>query len=256
MHTLLFAVFGALTVVAADPSALLREPDMTLERSAFEAVPLRADGAVMTDATGEGDIVVFDRGTGGAAPDAIIDLSSVEMTPEGDAWKVLFRFVDPLPAEPQYPINFDLFVDSDGDRKNNAKTGVFRAGSDRAFLLLFGTKTKWHTLTWQFDPSNDRWAQLTTPVEFAIGEKDVTLTIPSSLLPMTPPKNATVRAFALTSTGGITATDVAPGMALPEVRTVPLSDDTSSGMSGKVLLGVFVALLGGSLFLWYKGSRR
>lgn len=240
------------SIAVAQSGAYPRENDMTVERKAFTGVPFLKTGATMTDATGNDDVVVFDRGTGAPLPELVIDLSSVDLVPAADGWKATFRFTEPLPAEPTYPINFDLFVDIDGKTENNAKTGVFRAGTDRAFLLLFGTKTKWHTLTWQYDPASDRWAQLTTPVTFTIGTNDVSMSIPDALLPLEPARKSIVRAFALTSTGGVTAVDVAPGLALPAVRAPGEAATGGIGFAFNrtwTVLGLLVVLLGGSLWM-------
>lgn len=234
-------------LLPATVSAMLREPDMALEREPFASVALTAAGAAITDATGEDDLRLFDRGTGGEAPPFVVDLSSVDVVPGPDGWNVTFRFANPLPKEPSYPINFDLFFD-DGTARNNAPDGVFRAGTDKAFLLLFGTRTKWHTVTWQYDPASGRWAEITVPVGFTIGEKEVSLRIPASLLPLAPPRGATVRAFALTSLEGNTVVDVAPGAGLPAVRA---PKPPRQGISPAfVVLAVFAALLVGSVALW------
>lgn len=252
------AIVAAALLAAA--AGMTREADATRERLPFHDVPFTPAGAVMTDVSGPQDIVVFDRGTGGPAPAVTPDLVSVDVTPAADGWNAVFRFAEPLPAAPSFPINVDLFVDADGDSTNNAPTGVFRAGADGAFVLLFGTRTSWHTMAWSYDPATGRWAERTTPVAFTVDERAVTLAIPSALLPVPPAHGATARAFALTSTGGVTAVDVAPGVGLPPVRGAQAEAMQQQHVGGvpptTIVAAVLAALLGVSVFLWWKGFAR
>lgn len=255
MLSVLLSLVSIVTVSAqSSVSSFLREPDMALERESFEAVPLSENVIIQDDVVAE-DIVVFDKSANGPLPPSILNISSVELVQTESAWKATYTFDASLPKQPSFPINVDLFLDSDGKSANNAKTGVFRAETDLAFLLLFGTRTKWHTLTWKYDPASGRWGQLMTPVEFSIGESEVTMTIPFSLLPKDIPRGATVRGFALTSTGGVTAVDVAPGLGLPDVLPVSVLADTDSSISVDirlVVLGFLLILFAASVVLWLR----
>ncbi len=215
MLSLLFS----LLLTTASAADMLREVDMTPERQVFQTVPLSANGVTIEDPATADDVTVFDRTSGQGVPTYVPDITRVTVVPTDDGWLTTFTVRTAIPENPGIPVNFDLFLDSDGKSDNNAKDGVFRAGSDRVYLLLFGTSTKWHTMTWQFNPADGRWAQLTTPIPFKVDGKKATMTIPYTLWPKTSIVG-TARAFSLAAmNGGASAVDVAPGTGLPPLRS-------------------------------------
>lgn len=249
MTALLLTLLSAVSLAAT--ADYPHEQDMTQERQEFQSVSLDANNPFISDDTGANDITVFG---GAGSPPFVIDLKSVGMAKTASGWTATFNFLGTLPKNPGYPVNFDLFVDRDGDTSNNAKTGVFRAGADTAFLLLYGTKTQWHTLTWEYDPTSARWNQMDQPVDFTVNPSSISMSIPFTLLPEQTHHNEDFRGFALTSSGGITAVDVAPGLGLPPVRFAPAPAQTTATTVRPtwVVLGILVVLFIGSVALWYR----
>ncbi len=261
-------LFLSVASAAAPVSGLTRESDMTIDRHAFATVPLVASGATIRDvstppdqksSTAGSDMVEFSPAEGSPLPPTLIDLQTVNMAPTDDGWKVEFSFIGSLPQKPDFPVNIDLFVDRDGRTSNNAETGVFRAGSDMAFLLLYGVKTGWHTLTWQYDVTTMRWIQMTTPIEFQVASTSASMVIPYALLPRQTLGGQTVRAFALTSKDGVTVVDVAPGHGLPPRRADTFEQQlaaASSPMDGKwLIVGILTGFCAAAILLTARARR-
>jgi hypothetical protein len=191
------------------------ETDGTKEREEFPWSKTELAATQISDDTG--DIVIFDQVGQRAVPGVIADLAGMTVTPGKDGWDILFRLKDPLPEDPGMPVNFDVFFDRDGDASNNAPDGVFRAGTDTAFLLLFGTRTKWHGQSWTFNTQTKRWQKQLESLEFKTSPKEFSFVVPYTVIPQK--AGIKVRGFSLTSNNaGSTAVDVAPGKGLPPVR--------------------------------------
>jgi len=162
----------------------------------------------------QGDVVVFDRNNQHQPLSLIADIKSMSIEQVLSGWKISFELWDEIPADPGMPVNFHVFFDADSKTENNAPDGVFRAGTDTAYILLFGTKTKWHALGWVYDSTTKKWTQRTPLPTFEIAPKNFSMTIPFDIIKAgSLPK---VRAMSLTSDLGITAIDVIPGNALPK----------------------------------------
>jgi hypothetical protein len=186
--------------------------DLLSERGTFESAPLSENGFEIQDSTN--DTFVF---TPAGAPGVLglhADITRASMKPGSEAWNVSVELAKALPADPGMPVNIDLFV-ADVD-KPVAPTGVFRAGINHGFMLLFGTRTKWHADSWIYDSKANRWNKDDVLITFSATGNLITMTIPYSALP----KNirGTARFFALASQSGITAVDIAPGKELPTLK--------------------------------------
>lgn len=238
---------------AAEPTF---EPDGTLERKAFEYVKVNPAKITVTE-DAEGDLTIFDRNGEKRVPPLLADLKKVSYEATESGWKVTFETVGPLPEDPGMAVNFFVYADSDGNEKNNAKNGVYRSGSDATYMILFGTRTKWHASRWIYDSATGKWNEQPSKPNFTYDRQTFTLTIPFSELPEE--KGLKMRAFSLTSHEGVTAVDVAPGEGLPPVlqnQGEPSGEGDSSTTFSTVFLTVAIVLLAVSIHRWKKSSRR
>ncbi len=218
MRSIFAFILSLLLLPASVGAATVFERESTNERETFEDVPL-ADAPVLLDDPRD-DLVVFDRNGGAAVPPLLADITKVSLTEADDGWRVQVTTDAPFPADPGMPVNFHVYIDR--PEVPNAPSGVFRASSDLAFLLLFGTRTKWHSEHWTYDAASGRWLE-NTPFPFTVGERDFTLTLPYSVLPRD--SQGSIRFLALTSdNAGSTAIDVAPGEGLPAAQSEPTAN--------------------------------
>lgn len=209
----ILSLFATLPVHAAT----VYETDGTLEREPFPYVTTSLESTSAADSTD--DLYVFDRQGRKTLPPVLADLTGMSIEPQEEGWLVTFQIAEPLPEDPGLAVNFDVFIDSDENEANNATTGVYRVGSDTIFMILHGTRTKWHSKWWKYNPGNGRWAEQDDKPVFSIGDGEYTLTIPYDVIAKE--EGVKMRGFSLTSTGGITAIDVAPGKGLPAVLATP-----------------------------------
>lgn len=252
MRKTFLSLMLATIVLPSGAFAMTTEQDMTREREAFPTLTLSAEGVTAQDEME--DLTLFDRSGTGRPPPVLADVTAVAMTPGADGWTVRFDLLGALPGNPDMPVNFDVLVVRDG--MPHAEDGVFRAGSDLAFLLLFGTRTRWHTETWTYDAAGRRWeAQPSVP--FGVEGNAVTLQIPYATLPRD--TRGSARFLSLTSQSGATAVDIVPGNQLPAVReaaavTTPTSsaDASPSAVGFHWILGGGAALLGTIVFVIIK----
>lgn len=189
------------------------EADIALEREQFPWAKTVLKGAQVADDTN--DLVFFDKKSERKATALQADLKRMQVQAGAGGWEVEFETVAAIPEDPGMPVNFDVFFDRDGDPSNNAPDGVFRAGSDAVFMILFGTRTKWHATSWSYVPAEKRWREGAAPV-YKVSPTKFSLTIPYELVPKN--ENILVRGFSLVLENGITAVDIVPGAGLPVVR--------------------------------------
>jgi hypothetical protein len=256
-------LFLALALAAASASATSFEAEMALEREAFSAVEMAEKGVNVEDPAD--DLAVFDREGRSVLPPVLADLTGFTVEPGDAGWIATFTIASPLPEDPGLAVNFDVFLDRDGDPANNAETGVFRVGSDTIFMLLFGTKSKWHSTWWRHDPSTGRWDEQPQDPAYTKEGDRFTLTIPYAVLPRE--SRVPIRGFSLTSDAGITAIDIAPGKELPRIlpgqaapappKAQPAPPSTTAAspwtivLHPTILLSTIAFLLGISLTMWW-----
>lgn len=236
------------------------EPDGTLEREEFVYTKVSAKkDTVVTDTVG--DLTVFDRNGGQNIPPVLADLQKVTYSPTEEGWKVTFEIAQEMAQNPNLAVNFFLYADKDGDKSNNAPNGVYRTDSDTTYMILHGTRTKWHSKRWLFDEQTGRWNEQAKKPEFTVSGKEFTLLVPYSELPKE--NGIRMRAFSLTSDAGVTAVDIVPGKGLPKVLKTERAQGeqqksevkTSGGSFGAIFLTVVIAFLAFSLYQWKKKSR-
>ena len=207
----LVAIFLALLPVSVfAESSNIFEADIYPERQEFTWM----DSSESKDV--QKDLVVFDKQNRKQVPKVLADIKSIKYTKETEGLKVEFETWEELPEDPGMPVNFQVFIDSDGKKENNAPDGVFRAGCDTAVMILFGTRTKWHSQSWVYDAGLKKWQKSETFPKYTIGKKNFSIVIPKELLTEGVPLK--IRGMSLTSDDAITAIDVAPGQGLPPVR--------------------------------------
>ncbi len=205
--------------------ALTFENNAAAVREPYAMATLTGSGVAVDD-PGD-DIVVFDRARISSLPPLTADLTSFSVLPTGSGYTAVFQTKSPLPADPGMPVNFFVHLDADGDPSNNAAADGSGPGSDATVMLLFGTKTKWHSEWWQYDALQMRWNRQAEEPSFTATGSTFTLALPSQLILV--PGKTTVRGFALTAVDrGPTAEDVAPGVGLPPLAPVSPKGTTAS----------------------------
>jgi len=253
-----------LALIATPAFAATFETQIALEREPFEYAATEEGTLTLEDPVD--DLIVFDRDNRGTLPPVLADLTRMSVEPRDDGWIVTFELANPLPEDPGLAVNFDVFIDRDGDESNDATTGVFRAHSDTIFMLLHGTRTKWHSKWWTYDSATGRWNEQPNDPEYTLGDSTFTLKIPYAVIPRE--AGVPMRGFSLTSTGGITAIDIVPGTDFPPVLAVQpqppqptptppptptevRAPSTGGLLSPTVVYSVIAFLLGVSLTMWW-----
>jgi hypothetical protein len=245
MRSLSFALVAALALPVS-ALAVTYEPDATPEREAFENIEVDQNGSSTTDPTD--DMVIFDAQMRNTMPPVLADLVRFELEHTAQGWLATFETAAPLPEDPGMPVNFFVYMDSDGIDSNNAVNDVFRTGTDSAVLLLFGTRTKWHAEWWKYLPATKEWQKQVIMPSFTAEGSVYTMLIPFSIMRENSPGEA--RAFALTSNNaGIISIDIAPGNGLPDVLedgatpTTPGASDGKSGGGAAVAVVIAAAVI-------------
>ncbi|MDD5470044.1 MAG: hypothetical protein PHO92_04590 [Candidatus Peribacteraceae bacterium] len=229
--------------------ALSFESDPAAPRERYPMLILQAEGVHADDA--RDDLVVHDRRGRDIIPSLLADLTAFSVQPVDGVYVARFEIASPLPSDPGVPVNFFVYLDSDGDERNNAPATMSGPGSDAVVMLLFGTRTKWHSQWWQYDSVRKEWNRQEDAPPFTASGSVYTLALPSTL-PLFPGKTM-LRGFALTSdNAGSIAQDVVPGEGLPPLMQQPAQQDTGAvrypirtAAAGALLLSA------GSIILWY-----
>lgn len=264
----LIALFG---LSATTAFAVSFDTEIALEREPFEYAATSTDGLIVEDTTD--DLVVFDRQNRQTLPPVLADMTYFKVEPQEESWLVTFEIAEALPEDPGLAVNFDVFIDIDGDESNNPNTGVYRAHSDTIYMILHGSRTKWHSKYWTYDSSTGLWTEQPQKPAYEIGDGTYSLEIPYDQLPKE--SDIPIRGFSLTSTGGITAIDVIPGAEFPPVLAVqptppqaepppPKPQEQPTGgqfsiqglLSPTVIYSIVAFLLGFSLAMLWKNRRK
>ncbi len=156
----------------------------------------------------ENDLSVFDGKNEGRLPTLLVDVQQVDMSLSGSGWLVVFQTYKAVPNDPGMPVNFNVFIDP--PHHSNA---LWR-GEKLTCMLLFGTKTKWHTECWTADKGATMKKIGTIP--YTVESERFTMLIPFAFL--SKQSAGSVHFVALTSNNfGSDAIDIAPGTLLPSI---------------------------------------
>ena len=241
-------------MIPSQSNAIEYQINGSVEREEFMYTKVSSDGTIVPDEID--DIIVFDRHHRNEPPSLLADITQVEYRATDDGWDVVFTVAEEIPEDPGMAVNFFVYIDSDGNKKNNAPNGVYRTNTDTTYMILHGTRTKWHSKRWLYDSKLGRWTEQPDKPQFTLGTTEFTLHIPYSEVPKK--DGIEMRAFSLTAEKALTAIDIAPGTGIPKVLQQPIHEpkekksENSGGTFHTVfLLGVCV-LLGVSIYKWKK----
>ncbi len=236
-------------LLVSQASALTFESDPAIPRERYPMLILQDEGVHADDA--RDDLVVYDRRGQDIIPSLLADLTAFSVQRIDGVYVARFEIASPLPPDPGVPVNFFVYLDSDGDERNNASAAMSGPGSDAVIMLLFGTRTKWHSQWWQYDSVRKEWNRQEDAPPFTASGSVYTLALPSTL-PLSPGKTM-LRGFALTSdNAGSIAQDVVPGEGLPPLMQQPAQQDTGSVRYPiRTAVAGVLLLCAGSIILWY-----
>lgn len=186
-------------------------------RETYPTVALGSESEALDDPLD--DIVVFDSRKQQIVPAVLTDLNKFSVVPHNDSYQAQFHVVAPLPEDPGVPVNLFVYLDLDGDTSNNAPAYGPGPESDAGVMLLFGTRTKWHTEVWKYDIGTKKWLKQPDEPAFTINGHDATVDLPASL--GLKEGVTRLRAFSLTADEkGSFAEDIVPGEGLPALKKV------------------------------------
>lgn len=234
----------ALAITFENDPAAIREP--------YPMLTLEEEGVYATDPVG--DLVVHDRRDQQIVPPLLADMTEFAVRQSEKGYIAHFTIAAPLPDDPEVPMNFFVYINSDGNKSTNAPATMSGPGSDAVVMLLFGTRTKWHSQWWQFDAGQQQWNRQENKPTFTVAGSVFTLQIPEEL--QLYPGRTTLRGFALTSdNAGSTAQDVVPGeglppVALPEAKSKQYQTTFSPMHITIAAILACTAGMAGGMFLW------